>query len=250
MDFEDLERQVRDPKVTMAILCSPHNPVGRVWDREELQRFGKLCHSNDVLVVADEIHADLILSTHNFTPFATLGDADPARTIVCTAASKTFNLAGLHQSNIIIPDPELRARYNAASLTSGMPGPSSFGILALETAYNQGEAWLESVMGYIEANWRFLERTLAERIPQVSAATLEGTYLAWLDFRALDLPPDALRAWMLEEVRVYLDDGEKFGPGGIGFQRMNIACPRAILADALDRLARAAPRAARIAHDR
>ncbi|GAB4531782.1 MAG: pyridoxal phosphate-dependent aminotransferase [Anaerolineae bacterium] len=236
MDYADLEARARDPHVKMAILCSPHNPVGRVWTRDELVRFGQICLENDVLVVADEIHGDLILKGHTFIPFAGISREFAQHSVVCTAPSKTFNLAGLHTSNIIIPNAELRARFQKTLRATGLGGSGVFGVVALEAAYNHGEEWLEQVLDYIQSNLSYLQDYIARHIPQISVVEPQGTYLVWLDCRRLGLDKWELRRLMLDQARVYLDDGFMFGPEGEGFQRINIACPRSILAQALERI--------------
>jgi cystathionine beta-lyase len=236
MDFEDLEEKVKDPKVKMAILCSPHNPVGRVWTKEELLRFGKICLENQVLIVSDEIHGDLIYKGNEFTPFASLDEAFAQNAVVCTAPSKTFNMAGLHTSNIIIPNHQLRADFKKTLQNNGLFGIGPFGLVALEAAYKDGEEWLEQVLAYIEDNLHFLEVYISEHIPHITVIRPEGTYLVWLDCRSLGLDKWDLKRLMLEEAKVYLDEGFIFGPEGEGFERINIACPRPILAEALERM--------------
>jgi cystathionine beta-lyase len=236
MDFGDLEEKARDPRVRLAILCSPHNPVGRVWTAAELIRFGEICLQNDVLIVSDEIHGDLVYRGHIFTPFARLGEAFAQNAITCTAPSKTFNLAGLHTSNIIISNPELRGRFEKTLQSTGLFGMNVFGVVAVEAAYNHGEEWLAQMLDYLEGNLRYLEDYVSGRIPQVSVIRPEGTYLVWIDCRRLGLDKDGLKRLMLKEARVYLDEGFLFGPEGEGFERINIACPRPILAEALERI--------------
>jgi cysteine-S-conjugate beta-lyase len=236
MDFAGMETLVRDPAVTMAILCNPHNPIGRVWTRDELQRFGELCLENGVLVVADEIHGDLIYPGHVFTPFASLGDAFAENTIVCTAPSKTFNLAGLGTSNIITPNAERRTRFEQTLQTAGLFGVNPFGIVALEAAYTYGEDWLARVMDYVAENFRVLEAYLAQHLPQLTAVRPEGTYLVWLDCSSLGLDKEALERLMLQEAKVFFSEGYHFGVEGEGFERINIACPRSILVEALERI--------------
>jgi cystathionine beta-lyase len=236
MDFDGLERLCQDPQVKMAILCHPHNPVGRVWTEDELRRFGQICLDNDVLVVSDEIHGDLIYSGVSFTPFASLDSEFEQGSITCTAPSKTFNLAGLHTSTIVIPNEDYRRQFTLTLRNSGLFGASPFGLVALEAAYNQGEAWLDQVMQYIEGNLDYLIDYVSEKIPQISVVRPEGTYLVWLDCRGLGLDKMELRNLMLKEARVYLDEGFIFGPEGEGFERINIACPRSILEEALDRI--------------
>lgn len=239
MDFVDLLHKTSDPDVHMLILCSPHNPIGRVWSETELQRLGEICLANNVLVAADELHADLIFNNARFTPFGMLDDAFLQNSIICTAGSKTFNIAGIRASNIIIADPERRERYQKTLDSSGLGSLNLFGTIALETAYNEGEEWLEQLLAYIQGNFDFMCRYLDEHVPEISVVPLEGTYLAWLDCRELGLEDRALRNLMLKQARVYLDDGYIFGPGGSGFERLNLACRRAVLAEALERIARA-----------
>jgi cysteine-S-conjugate beta-lyase len=239
MDYDGLEAAVRDPQVTMAILCSPHNPVGRVWTRDELVRFGEICFANDVLVVSDEIHGDLMLNGLPFTPFASIGGEFARRSVVCTAPSKTFNLAGLHVSNIIISECDLRVRFVQALSAHGLFGIGAFGVVAAQTAYEQGEEWLDQALDYIAGNLAALEEYIAHHIPEITVIPPEGTYLVWLDCRRLGLDKMALRHLMLEEARVYLDEGFIFGPEGEGFERINIACPRSLLMEALQRIERA-----------
>lgn len=236
MDFDDLEEKVKDPQVKMAILCHPHNPVGRVWSKEELTRLGEICLENDVLVVSDEIHCDLLFRGVSFTPFGSIGEGFAQNAVICTAGSKTFNLAGLHHSNLIVPNPELRGRFMTALRSIGLFGSNIFGQLALETAYNEGEEWLDQLLDYLDDNRQYLEETFAEHIPQIKVVKPEGTYLVWLDCRGLGLDKEGLQKLMREEARLYLDEGYIFGPQGEGFERMNIACPRSILVDALARI--------------
>lgn len=236
MDFDDLAAKTADPAVKMAILCSPHNPVGRVWSGDELRRFGDICLQNDVLVVTDEIHHDLIYDHAAFTPFASLNDDFLANSITCTAPSKTFNLAGLKTSNIIIASADLRARFQTALEKSGIWGVNCFGVVAAEAAYNHGAPWLDEVMAYIEANYRFMANYLAQHVPQIKPIPPQGTYLAWLDCRALGMNEAERKAFFLEKARVFIEEGEIFGPEGAGFERINLACPRSILAEALARI--------------
>jgi cystathionine beta-lyase len=236
IDYVDLERKARDPDLKMAILCSPHNPVGRVWTKDELARFGEICLENNLLVVADEIHGDLIYRGYPFTPFASISQDFALNTVVCTAPSKTFNLAGLHTSNIIIPNDELRSRFQKTLRSTGLGWVSVFGVVAMEAAYNHGEEWLEQVMDYIEGNLRYMEEYVARHIPQITLVRPQGTYLVWLDCRRLGLDKLELKRLMFDEARVFLDEGFVFGPEGEGFERINIACPRPILVEALGRI--------------
>jgi cystathionine beta-lyase len=191
---------------------------------------------HNVLVVADEIHGDLIYSGHVFTPFASLNEDFAQNSITCTAPSKTFNLAGLHTSNLIIPNNALRATFEKTIESNGLGGVNAFGVAAMEAAYNHGEEWLEQVLVYIEENLHFMEDFIAAHIPQITVIKPEGTYLVWLDCRGLGLDKTALKQLMLNQAGVFLDEGYIFGPQGEGFERINIACPRSILAEALHRI--------------
>jgi cysteine-S-conjugate beta-lyase len=236
MDFDDLAAKAVDPAVKMAILCSPHNPVSRVWTAAELTRFGQICLDNNVLVISDEIHCDLIYKDVPFTSFACISEQFAQKSIVCTAPSKTFNIAGLKLSNIIIPDADLRTQFGKTIERTGLMGTNTFGVVATEAAYNFGEEWLTAVMAYVEGNYNFMQAYLAKHLPQLRLMPAEGTYLVWLDCRALELTPEARKKLIFEDARLYLDEGEIFGPEGAGFERINLACPRSLLAEALERL--------------
>ena len=236
MDFDDLAAKAADPDVKMAILCSPHNPISRVWSREELTRFGEICLDNDVLVISDEIHCDLIYKGVEFTTFANISERFAQNSIVCTAPSKTFNIAGLKLSNIVIPNEELRTALAKTIERTGLLGTNTFGVVATEAAYNFGEEWLTAVLDYIEGNYNFMRDYLAEHLPQLHLMPAEGTYLVWLDCRALELTPEERKKLIFEDAHLYLDEGEIFGSEGEGFERFNLACPRWLLAEALERL--------------
>jgi cystathionine beta-lyase len=240
MDFEDLESKARDPQVKMAILCSPHNPVGRVWRRDELERFGRICVDNGLLVVADEIHSDLIFRGNHFVPFGKLPSNLVEQAVICTAPSKTFNLAGLQTSCIVIPNEQLRRRFRATIDATGHALPNTFGIVALQAAYDHGEPWLEQLLDYLQGNLEYVESFVAEHIPQIQVVRPEGTYLVWLDCRKLGLDSAALQHLVRDDARVYLDEGTLFGEEGKGFERLNIACPRSLLEEALQRIRKAA----------
>lgn len=236
MDEDDLAVKLADPAVKLAFLCSPHNPVARCWREPELRRFAELCLANDVTVVADEIHADLVFPGERFLPFASLGEDVAARTITCTAPSKAFNIAGLHTSNIIISEPGLREGFTRVFREHGLFGMNPFGIVATEAAYRHGGPWLDAVREVIRDNHLFCRDAFARRVPRLHALPMEATYLQWVDCRALGLTPRALEQLMFEQARVYLDEGYIFGPEGEGFERINLACPRALLARAIDRI--------------
>ena len=243
MDFEDLESKFL-PRIGMVptsrrikamVLCNPHNPVGRLWNREELTRMGAIAIRHGVTVISDEIHCEILFKGYRHTPFASISEEFEQNCIVCMAPSKTFNLAGLEASSIIIPNKNLR--HNFAGTRAGiLPGPNLFGYTALEAAYRYGDEWLDQVLDYLQGNLEYLLEYFAKKIPKVKVIPPQGTYLIWLDFTALGMDDLALRQWMREKARVGLDDGFLFGKGGSGFQRMNIACPRYILTEALTRI--------------
>lgn len=235
MDFDDLERQASDPTVRMAILCSPHNPVGRLWTREELERYAAICADHDVLVIADEIHADLTLPGNEFVSFGHLPARLRDNAIICTAASKSFNLAGLHTSNLFIPDAAVRSGLQAEFMASGTFGQNPFGLVATEAAYRAGGDWLDAALDYISANVDHMAERLAS-VPGLTMMRPQATYLVWIDCRGLGLSDDALSQGLFDEAKLYFDDGSLFGPEGEGFTRINVACPRSLLDRALDRL--------------
>jgi len=234
-DFEDFERKIAENRVKMFILCNPHNPVGRVWTEEELIRLGKICAEHRVIVFSDEIHGDFIWSgTHRV-----FQEADPSFrgfTVTATAPSKTFNLAGLQQSNIFIPDPELRRRFTAEFQKTGFDEPNIFGITAAQAVYEHGDEWYEAMKKYVAENIAFADDFVREKLPGFRMRKPEGTYLIWLDGRGTGLSPAALDEAIVRKARLWLDSGSMFGKAGAGFQRINTACPRSILREALERL--------------
>lgn len=236
IDFDDLAEKAADPKTTLAIFCSPHNPVGRVWTADELRRFAEICIENGVTIISDEIHCDLIYDQHRFVSLASLSEEIANHTITCIAPSKTFNLAGLKNSNIIISNPDLMEIFNQSMAANGIHGTNTFGLVATEAAYNYGEPWLTSVMGYVQANYHFMRDFLATNLPQIKVVEPEGTYLAWVDFSGLGLEPETLHKKLIEEARIHFNTGDSFGPEGKDFMRINIACPRSTLEEALCRL--------------
>jgi cystathionine beta-lyase len=239
-DFEDFEKKAKDPLTKMFILCSPHNPVGRVWTEKELRRLGDICLENNVLIISDEIHHDLILSGYNHTLFSTISEEFERNTIMCTAPSKTFNIAGLGTSNIIIPDEKLRESFSyTISSRNSVGSPNAFGIVALIAAYNEGEEWLSQALKYIENNFKFLKEFVNERLPHVDFIDPEGTYLAWLNCNRLGMDDKKLSEFLLKKAKVALDDGIIFGPGGECFERINVACPKSILEECMNRIVNA-----------
>jgi cystathionine beta-lyase len=234
IDFDDLEAKARDAR--LFILCNPHNPVGRVWTRAELSRIAEICLRHQVTIISDEIHNDLIFPPHVHVPIASLSPDVDRITVTCHAASKTFNLAGLSTAYIVIKSPELRQAYRKVADALHVEALNPFGLKATEVAFNEGEPWLAALIEYLAENARTLRAFCAESLPRVTMSPLQGTYLAWLDFRAYGLTPAALKERMIQKAGLALNDGPMFGPGGEGFQRMNIACPRVLLRQALDRL--------------
>ena len=242
MDFDDLALKARGTDATLMILCSPHNPVGRVWTRHELEQLGAICCENNVTVVADEIHADLVLPGYRHTPFAALSEDFLQAAVTCTSPSKTFNLAGLQTAHAVIADPEKRKAFSSALVHSGLQWPSAFGTVAHEAAYRSGGPWLAQLLVYLQGNLQFLKAYIAGHLPQVRVIEPEATYLVWLDFRALRLEWRELKALMQQQAGVALDEGYIFGHEGRGFERINIACPRSILRECLQRMAEAVKR--------
>lgn len=235
MDFADLEEKFKSG-VKMMILCNPHNPVGRVWDRDELNRLGQLCLAHDVLVISDEIHSDLIYEGYRHIPFASLSSDLAIQSIVCTAPSKTFNLAGLQTSNLIIPNAKHRQAFCSAMNLTGIHNPNVFGITALEAAYQHGWEWLNQLMRYLQQNVEYLMSFLAQELPQIKATQPEGTYLVWLDFRKLRMQPKDLQEFLVHKAGVGLSAGYLFGSGGEGYARLNLGCSRAVLEEGLRRI--------------
>jgi cystathionine beta-lyase len=223
----------------MLILCSPHNPVCRVWDRETLEGLSDFCARRGIVIVSDEIHNDLVMSGCRHIPIASLSEAAAANSVTLVSATKTFNLAGLGGSLAIIPDDGLRARFDAVqrAIFSGVANAPA--VVAAEAAWRRGERWLDELCAYVQGNYGLVTRFLADRIPAVKAFPLEGTYLAWLDMRGLGLSDEQIKGKLQREAGVWLDEGRMFGRGGEGFQRLNLACPRSILSNALERMAHA-----------
>lgn len=234
-DFESFEEQAKDPRTKMFVLCSPHNPVGRVWTEAELKKLGDICLENDVLVVSDEIHHDLILSGYKHTVFSNLGEEYMERSIICSAPSKSFNMAGLQISNVVISNKKIREEFQHGIVgKNSLMLPNAFGIVALMAAYSEGDEWLNQVMEYIEDNFRFVKNFLEEKLPDIDMVKPEGTYLAWLDFSSLGLNDEDRKEFLLKKAKVALDNGAMFGSGGEGFERLNVACPRTILEEIMN----------------
>lgn len=237
IDFDDLERRLADPKARLFLLCNPHNPVGRVWTPDELRRMGELCMQYGVFVVADEIHCELTYEGHDYTPFASLSDTFAQHSVTCISPSKAFNIAGLQIANIVVPDDAVRRRVDRAININEVCDVNPFGVVATIAAYNEGAGWLDELRRYLRGNYEYLRDYFVRHLPDYPVLPLEGTYLAWVDCRASGTASGALAARLLEEHRLMLSPGEMYGPGGEYFLRVNLACPRARLAEALERLA-------------
>ncbi|HJE39209.1 MAG: cystathionine beta-lyase [Candidatus Amulumruptor caecigallinarius] len=238
IDFDDLEAKAADQRAKLLLLCNPHNPVGRVWTQEELLRIGEICLRHGVMVVADEIHCELTYEGHDYTPFASLSDEFLQHSVTCISLSKAFNLAGLQIANIVAADDAVRRRIDRAININEVCDVNPFGVIATIAAYGEGGAWLDALRKYLWENYEYLRRFFAERLPQYPVLPLEGTYLVWIDCRASGLDSDAVTERLQEQQRLMVNPGTMYGPGGEGFIRLNIACPRTQLADGLERMAR------------
>ena len=238
INFEDFEQKVKENHVKLFLLCSPHNPVGRVWTKEELKKIAAICRKYDVIVVSDEIHEDFVFNGKHQV-FADLSEDAKNRTITCTAPSKTFNLAGLQVSNIWIANPKLREKFKKQIAAAGYSQLNTLGLTACEAAYRYGGEWHAELLGYLKSNLNFLREFLQTRLPEVKLIEPEGTYLVWLDFGSLGLTEEQREELLTKKAGIWLDSGAIFGAAGEGFERINIACPRSILKDALERIDRA-----------
>lgn len=236
MDFEDLERKASDPDVKVFLLCNPHNPVGRVWTREELLKAGEICSRHGVTVVSDEIHCELVYPGHAYTPFASISGDFSARAIVCISPSKAFNIAGLQIANIVVPDEEVRRKIDKAININEVCDVNPFGVTATIAAYTEGEEWLNQLLVYLQANYKWMQDYCRTHLPDFPISDLEGTYLVWMDCSILHKTSDVLEQELLDESKLWLNAGTMYGAEGEGFMRWNIACPRSVLAEGLERL--------------
>ncbi len=242
MDFQDLAAKVKDSRVKLAILCSPHNPVGRVWTRGELEEFGRICIDNDVLIFADEIHCDLVMPGFKHTSFQSISSHLAQGSIAANAASKTFNLAGLGFSNLIIPNEKQRKEMGRFFNGMGMDSRGTanlFGAIAARAAYEGAEPWLNDLITYLHANYLYLKETIEKELPNVHVFNLEATYLPWIDLNPMGLSPQEIIRVIEEKAGIALDHGDWFGKSGAGFERINIACPRQNLSKAVTALTNA-----------
>ncbi len=236
MNLEDLRHKI-DARTKMLILCSPHNPVGRVWSAQELSRLGEICLEHELLLVSDEIHADLVFQPHRHRPLASIAPELAASTVTLIAPTKTFNVAGVHSSTAVISDPKLRAVVLSRMRRLGVHFPSLLGMVATQAAYTQCSEWLDQLLSYLNSNTELAVDFLTTHVPRIGAYKPEGTYLMWLDFRELGLNEADLKRLLVEQAKVGFTPGTFFGPGGEGFQRMNVACPQGVLRQALRQLA-------------
>ena len=240
-DFEDFEQKITDNKVKLLLLCNPHNPVGRVWTREELIRLGDICVKHDVIVASDEIHEDFVFAGKHQV-FAGLKEEYEDRCIVCTSPSKTFNLATMVLSNIFIPNSDLRKRFRKQLDAAGISQLGVMGLIACETAYSKGEEWYLTMLEYVRGNIAFVKKYVAQNLPGVTMTEHEGTYLVWLDFSGTGLSDAEIEDRIVHKAKLWLDGGTMFGESGKGFQRINVACPRSVLEEAMERLKEALDR--------
>ncbi|MDR2514592.1 MAG: pyridoxal phosphate-dependent aminotransferase [Christensenellaceae bacterium] len=236
IDFDDLEAKFARRRVKLFILCNPHNPIGKVYSRQELKTIGELALKHGVVVVSDEIHGDLILPGHEFTPFASLGGEHLNNSVIATAPSKTFNLAGLGTSNIFIANPGLRDQFARFGEGLGLHGGSLYGFIACEAAYRAGGPWLDELLAYLQGNAQLVQGFFKAELPEIKADELQGSYLQWVDFSALGLDDEALEALMRERAKLWVSPGIQFGEGGSGFLRLNLATQRSRLQTALERI--------------
>ena len=235
MDFDNLERCAADPRAKVMLLCNPHNPAGRVWTPDELTRLGNICLRNGVTVVADEIHCELVYQGFKYTPFASLSDAFLHRSVTCVSPSKAFNIAGLQIANIVAFDNDLRSRIDKAININEVCDVNPFGVAATIAAYNEGEEWLNQLVDYLHGNYEAMAEFCRRELPEFPITRLEGTYLVWMDCSSLGMPSDALEHALLDDARLWLNAGTMYGAEGEGYMRWNIACPRSVMLDGLNR---------------
>ena len=239
IDFADLEQKAADPSVKVLLLCNPHNPAGRVWTKQELTRIGDICIRNNVWVIADEIHCELVFPGHTYIPFASISQEFLMHSVTCTSPSKAFNLAGLQIANIISADTDIRIKIDKAINVNEVCDVNPFGVEALMAAYNDSEEWLEELKQYLFANYNYLRAYFAECLPKFPVSMLEGTYLVWVDCSVLNQSSDEIVKTLLEKEKLWVNEGGLYGEAGEGFIRINIACPRQQLIEGLNRLRRA-----------
>lgn len=237
MDYEDIEAKIKDVK--LFILCNPHNPVGRVWSKDELKKLGDICFKNNVKVISDEIHSDIIFKNNKHIPFASICEEFEQNTITCMAPTKTFNIAGLQTSYVVLPNEEDYKILDSAFARLDIRRNNSFSLVATEAAYNHGEDWLKEFLEYLEGNVDFAIKYIEEKMPSLKVKKPEGTYLLWVDFSKLGVSDECIAKALVEKGRVALNQGTSFGNSGKGFQRINLACPRSMVEEALVRIEKA-----------
>lgn len=235
IDYEDLEEKASDERVKLMLLCNPHNPAGRVWTHEELTRIGDICLRHGVFVVADEIHCELVYPGYSYTPFASLSETIRQHSVTCLSPSKGFNIAGLQIANIVAPNAEVRKKIDKAININEVCDVNPFGILATIAAYNEGEEWLLQLLDYLKGNYETLAQFCQQYLPNFPITTLEGTYLVWMDCRSLGLSSEELEHRLVKEAKLWLNAGTMYGSEGEGFMRWNIACPRSVMLQGLER---------------
>lgn len=235
IDFEDFEKKIVENQVKLFFLCNPHNPVGRVWTKEELITLGDICVRNNVIIVSDEIHHDFIFKGKH-TVFASIKPEYENLCITCTSTSKTFNLAGLQMSNIFIANPDLRAKFQKQLDAAGTSQLGIMGLVGTQAAYANGDTWYEAMMQYVKSNIEFTREYVEKNLKNVRMVDHEGTYLVWLDFKKTGYTADELDNLIIHKAKLWLDSGKIFGDTGKGFQRINVACPRSVLQEALERI--------------
>ncbi len=238
IDFVDLERKAADPKAKVLLLCNPHNPAGRVWSKQELNQLGEICIRNNVWIIADEIHCELVYSGYTYTPFASISNEFLMHSITCTSPSKAFNLAGLQIANIIAADADIKAKIDKAININEVCDVNPFGVEALIAAYNEGEEWLDALKLYLWDNYNYLRTFFEQYMPELPITKLEGTYLVWVDCRVLNQTSEQIIDDLLVKEKVWLNEGSMYGEDGEGFIRINIACPKQRLIEGLHRLKR------------
>lgn len=235
VDYDDLERRAADPKTSLMLLCNPHNPSGRVWTREELRRIGDICMAHGVVVVADEIHCELVYPGFKYTPYGSVSEEFQRHSVTCVSPSKAFNIAGLQIANIIVEDEVMRRRIDKAININEVCDVNPFGVIATVEAYNNGEEWLTQLLSYIHGNYLFFKDYCERNLPQFPVAPLEGTYLAWMDCRSMNIPSERLEEELIAEAKLWLNAGSMYGTEGEGFMRWNLACPRKYVEEGLKR---------------
>lgn len=236
IDFADFEQKIIENQVKLFIMCSPHNPVGRVWKEQELRKIGEICVKHGVIMVVDEIHHDLILKPNKHFVFASLDEQFANIAITCTAPSKTFNLAGLYTANIMISNPDLRERFNQQVQAIGIKSANLLGYLGCRVAYECGDQWLDNLCDYLYENKQYIKTYIEKNMPKIKVIDSEATYLLWLDMRELGLSQEKLESFVLNEAKLWLNHGPSYGDEGLGFERLNMGCPRSLLEQAMNQL--------------